>query len=169
MKISLFVVLAVFLVAGALISAGCTSPTQAEISTIDTTATATTAPVTTVETTAVAVTTTYEAVTPLPSAQYIDLQISKDRTNGKITLLYNGGPGQQITQSVRMKVTREDGTVSDQLMNGGGTPNVGSTIVVPSSRTGTDHCEVWVTSAGKVYKVMDEEVSSPNPYATTSS
>lgn len=168
MKYPLFVVLAVFLVAGALMAAGCTSPTQADIGTIDTTTPVTTVPVTTVETTTVAATATLESVTPLPSAQYVDLQLSKDRTNGKITLLYNGGPGQQITQSVRMKMTREDGTVSDQLMSGGGTPNIGATIIVQGTRGGTDHCEVWVTSAGKVYKIMDEQVASLNPYATTS-
>ena len=50
-------------------------------------------------------------------------------------------------------------------MNGGGQLTTGSTIVVQGTRNGTDHCEVWVTSAGKVYKVIDQNISSLNPYA----
>jgi len=169
MKISLIAASCIALVFCALLAAGCTSPTQADIKTIDTTVPTTTEPVTTVETTVVAVTTTLESIVPLPSAQYVDLELSKDRTNSKITLLYNGGAGQQVTQTVRMKVTLADGSVVDQLMSGGGTPDTGATIIVQGTRNGSDRCEVWVTSAGKVYKIIDENKATLNPYATTSS
>ncbi|MFA6362340.1 hypothetical protein [Methanoregula sp.] len=135
--------------------AGCTSPTQAEIKPIDTTVTATVVPETLV--TVVETTTTLESIVPLPANLYVDVRLTKDRPTSKIHMLYNGGNGEIFVQSVRLKVTRSDGTVTDQLLDGGNQPKRGDEMVVVGTRTG-DHCEVWVTTAGKVYKIIDEDL-----------
>jgi hypothetical protein len=137
--------------------AGCTSPTQAEIKPVVTTV-ATTVPATT--TPVAEVTTTFESVVALPSNLMVDLELTKDRPTGEITLLYNGGSGEQLIQSVRMRVTLPDGTVTDQLMNNGGQLYRGSQLVIQGTRSGSDHCEVWVTTAGKVYKTVDQNVTA---------
>ncbi|MFA5236985.1 MAG: hypothetical protein WC362_03925 [Methanoregula sp.] len=134
--------------------AGCTSPTQAQIQPVDTTV-VTTVPVTTA--TVVETTTTLESVVPLPSNLEVDLQLTKDRPTSKIHLLYNGGKGAIYVQSVRMKVTRSDGTVTDELMDGGIQPKVGDELIIQGTRTG-DQCEVWVTTSGKAYKIIDENL-----------
>jgi hypothetical protein len=136
--------------------AGCTSPTQAEIKPVATTV-ATTVPVTT--TTVAEVTTTFESVVALPPNLMVDLVLSKDRPTSQIHLLYNGGPGEIFVQTVRMKVTRSDGTVTDELMDGGNQPKRGDELIIQGTNTG-DHCEVWVTTAGKVYKVIDQDLYS---------
>lgn len=135
--------------------AGCTSPTQAEIKPVETPV-PTTLPVETTETVA-APAITLESVVPLPANLYVDLRLSKDRPTSKIHLLYNGGKGEIFVQSVRMKVTRSDGTVSDELLVGGNQPRRGDELIVQGTRTG-DRCEVWVTTSGKVYKVIDQNL-----------
>jgi len=134
--------------------AGCTSPTQAQIQPVDTAVT-TSVPETTA--TVVETTTTLESVVPLPAEMYVDLQLTKDRPTSSIHLLYNGGKGEIFVQSVRMKVTRSDGTVTDELLDGGIRPKRGDELVVQGTRTG-DHCEVWVTTSGKIYKVIDQNL-----------
>ena len=152
----------IVLVACALM-AGCTSPTQAEIKPVDTPVVTTTVPTTTQ--TPVPTATTIDAVVPLPSKYSVDLHLDKDRPTGKITLTLNGGPGMLATQKVEMKCTLADGSVNDQYMNGGGQLTIGSTIVIQGTRDGSDHCQVWVTSAGKIYKVIDQNAATPNPYS----
>ncbi|MFZ0005150.1 MAG: hypothetical protein WCC86_10100 [Methanoregula sp.] len=143
--------------------AGCTSPTQAQIQPFSTIVT-TQASETTV-TVISAEPTTLEPVSPLPPNQGIYLSLTKDRTNGKITLLCNNGPGLIVTQAIEMKITRADGSVVDEFMNNGGEITSGSEIVVQGTLDGTDHAVVWVTSAGKIYKVIDQDISSINPYS----
>jgi hypothetical protein len=99
---------------------------------------------------------TVEPLRTLPYNQRVDLVLSKDRTNSDITLHYNGG-GAVSVQKIMMRVTRSDGTVEDQYMNGGKTPNQGDEIVIRGTR-GSDRCEVYVTSAGTTYKVKDESL-----------
>ncbi len=136
--------------------AGCTSPTQAEIKPVATTvATTVPAPITTVA----EVTTTFESVVSLPPNMMVNLVLSKDRPTSQIHLLYNGGTGEIFVQNVRMKVTRSDGTVTDELMDGGNQPKRGDELIVQGTKTG-DHCEVWVTTAGKIYKVIDQDLYS---------
>jgi hypothetical protein len=105
------------------------------------------------------VTTTFESVVALPPNLMVDLVLSKDRPTSQIHLLYNGGPGEIFVQTVRMKVTRSDGTVTDELMDGGNQPKRGDELIIQGTNTG-DHCEVWVTTAGKVYKVIDQDLYS---------
>jgi hypothetical protein len=137
--------------------AGCTSPTQAEIRPVETVAGATTPTV--AQTSPAAPVTTVEPVVTLPPAQFVDLQVTKDRPTSKIHLLYNGGPGEFALQAIRMRVTQSDGTVTDQYMDNGNQPRGGDELVLPGSR-GSDHVEVWVTSAGKIYKIIDQQLMS---------
>lgn len=125
-----------------------------------------TPPVTTVPTTeiptpaltAVVTTATPEALRTLPPEQAVDLQLSKDRTYSDITLHYNGGKGLMFVQKIMMRVTRPDGTVEEQYMRDGRKPQQGDEIVIHGTPRGSDRCEVYVTSAGTVYKVKDESL-----------
>jgi hypothetical protein len=134
--------------------AGCTSPTQAEIKPVATPVT-TTVSATTPQVTEV--TTTFESVVSLPSNLMVALVLSKDRPTSQIHLLYNGGPGEIFVQNVTLKVTRSDGTVTTQVMDGGLQPKIGDELIVTGTRTG-DRCEVWVATAGNVYKVIDKNL-----------
>jgi hypothetical protein len=102
-------------------------------------------------------TSTPEHLQTLPPGQQVDLQLTKDRTYSEIHLLYNGGGGEMFIQSVRMRVTRPDGQVIEQVMSNGKKPGRGDEIVVQGTR-GSDRCEVYVTSAGTTYKVKDESL-----------
>ncbi len=101
------------------------------------------------------------AATPAPAATTAPVptstQLTKDRTYSEIHLLYNGGGGEMFVQSVRMRVTRPDGQVIEQVMSNGKKPGRGDEIVVQGTR-GSDRCEVYVTSAGTTYKVKDESL-----------
>jgi len=145
----MFLITAVIL-AVALACAGCTGEKQVPSTTVPTTATV--VPVTTVTTIP---TTSIEAIQTLPPAQNIDLDLSKDRVYSTITLTYQGGGGEMFTNKVEMRVTLSTGEVTDYVMDNGAKPKRGDTIEAKGSR-GSDRCEVYVTSAGIRYKVLDE-------------
>jgi len=152
------IILAAFatLVCCALI-AGCTSPTQAVITPVETTVvTLFTTPTPTPSVTPVP---SLDLVATLPSGQFVDLQLTKDRTNSEIHLLFNGGKGEVFVQNIRMKVTRSDGTIIDQYMDDGQSPKRGDELVIGGTR-GSDRCEVYVTTGNKIYKVMDQPLLS---------
>jgi hypothetical protein len=150
------IILATFiLIAFCALIAGCTSPTQAVINPPETPQlTPTAAPTITVTPVP-----SLDLVTTLPEEQYVDLQLTKDRTNSEIHLLFNGGKGEVFVQNIRMKVTRSDGTVIDQYMDDGQRPRRGDELVIGGTR-GSDRCEVYVTTGNKVYKVMDQPLLS---------
>ena len=96
------------------------------------------------------------AVETLPPEQYVDLVLSKDRTDSTIHLLYNGGKGEVFVQNIMMQVTRSDGQVSQEYMNDGARkPQRGDELVMDGTR-GSDQVVVYLTSAGKTYKVIDQ-------------
>jgi hypothetical protein len=138
------------------LAAGCTSPTQAEIK-------PETTPVTIPETTVPVTTATEVVVTPapldtLPAEQYVDIQVSKERPDYTLHLLYNGGKGEGNVLNVLMKATLSDGTVVEKYLNDGQRqPRRGDEIIIQGTR-GSDHVEVFVTSVGRTYKVIDEEL-----------
>jgi len=151
MKSPLFLLTAFVLVLCALL-AGCTSPTQAEIKPVDI-LTPIPSPVTSSIATVVA---TPLAVDTLPPEQFVDLQLTKERPDFSLHLLYNGGKGELFVQNIMMKVTRSDGQVIQQYLNDGQRkPRRGDELVIQGSR-GNDRVEVFVTSAGKTYKVIDK-------------
>jgi len=151
MKSPLFLLTAFVLVLCAL-SAGCTNPTQAEIKPVDI-PTPFPSPVTSSIATVVA---TPIAVDTMPPEQFVDLQLTKERPDFSLHLLYNGGKGELFVQNIMMKVTRSDGQVIEQYLNDGQRkPRRGDELVIQGSR-GNDRVEVFVTSAGKTYKAIDK-------------
>ena len=139
--------------------AGCTSPTQAEIRPAAVTAGPAPATPPTPAATAVSLPV---AVETLPVEQYVSLELSKERPDSTIHLLYNGGKGEIFVQNVMMRVTRSDGQVTEQYLNGGSRkPQRGDELVMQGTR-GSDRAEVFVTSAGRTYKIIDTPLALPN-------
>lgn len=144
------------------LSAGCTSPTQVEINPPGTTATptATTLPPATSPSTATVISTPL-AVETLPSEQTVDIVVYKQRPDATIHLVYNGGMGEIFVQNVMMRVTRSDGQVNEHYLNDGTRkPRRGDELVMDGTR-GTDRVVVFLTSAGKTYKIFDEPLANP--------
>jgi hypothetical protein len=140
--------------------AGCTSPTDAKIKPLETTvptppAATTTAP------TASTVVSIPQAVETLPPGQEVDIQIEKQRPDASIHLIFNGGKGENYVQDIMMRVTRSDGTVEEQYVNNGARmPRRYDELVMEGSR-GVDQVAVFITSAGKTYKIVDKPLASP--------
>jgi hypothetical protein len=134
--------------------AGCTSPTGAGITA------ATTIPTSspTIPTSGVTVMPTPIPVETLPAEQAVDLVLSKQRPDSSIHLLFNGGKGEVFVQNIMMKVTLSNGQVIQQYMNDGNRkPRRGDELVVEGTR-GTDLVQVYITSAGKTYKIKEESL-----------
>ena len=155
------ILVAVAVLACCALIAGCTSPTAAEIKPVETTVTmpSSTITITSVPTSAPTPVATIDLVVTMPPEQFVDLQLTKDRTNGEIHLLYNGGKGEIYVQKIQMRITLSDGTVINQYMDDGDKPRRGDELIIPGTR-GSDRCEVYVTTGGKVYKIMDQQIMS---------
>jgi hypothetical protein len=154
MKISLVMLAVPGLIFCALF-AGCTSPTGAEIQPAGT-ALITQPP--TLATSGIAVIPTPLPVETLPAEQDVDLVLSKQRPDSSIHLLYNGGKGEVFVQNIMMKVTLSNGNVVQQYMNDGNRkPRRGDELVIEGTR-GTDLVQVYLTSAGRTYKVREESL-----------
>ena len=82
--------------------AGCSSPSEAVITPVETTVPQTMPVAVTSLPTPVA---TLDLVVTLPPEQFVDLQLTKDRTDSTIHLLYNGGKGEVFVQAIRMVAT----------------------------------------------------------------
>ncbi|MFA4877266.1 MAG: hypothetical protein WC586_07600 [Methanoregula sp.] len=138
--------------------AGCTSPTGTVIIPVETPSLS---PVPTASVTTPAVTVTPVAVDTLPPEQFVDLQLTKERPDASIHLLFNGGKGEIVVNNIVMRVTRSDGQVIESTMNDGTRkPRRGDELVIQGTR-GNDRAEVFLTSAGKTYKVLDQPVVTP--------
>jgi hypothetical protein len=152
MKLTIMVFAVFGLVLCSLI-AGCTTPVQTAITPAETTV-----PIATpgISTAVLTVVSTPVAVETLPAEQFVDLELSKQRPDSTIHLLYNGGKGEVFVQNVMMKVTRSDGQVIQQYMNDSNRkPRRGDELVIEGTR-GSDQVVVYLTSAGKTYKVIDK-------------
>lgn len=140
------------------LSAGCASPTQAEIKPLETIIPV---PLVTTSPTTVTLISTPAAVTTLPAEQYVDIQVEKQRPDATIHLLYNGGKGEIFVQNVMMRVTRSDRTVEEKFLNDGTRkPRRGDELVIEGTRS-VDQVAVFLTSAGKTYKIFDKSLASP--------
>jgi len=133
------------------LSAGCTSPTEAGfIDQVTLSPTPTSSAVTTM-TTALP-----EPLATLPAGQEVDIQVTKERPDYTLHLIYNGGKGEITVQQILMRATLSDGTVTEQYLNNNERkPRRGDEIVIKGSR-GSDRVEVFVTSGGQMYKVFDD-------------
>ena len=159
MKCTIILVAALGLVLCAL-SAGCTSPTQAEIKPLETTV-PTPPPATPPSTSTATVVSTPLAVETLPAGQNVDIQIEKQRPDATIHLLYNGGEGEMFVQNVMMRVTRSDGQVEEQYLNDKTRkPRRGDELVMAGTR-GSDQVVVFLTSSGKTYRIFDKPLELP--------
>jgi outer membrane cobalamin receptor len=158
MKITPILLAAAVLVVCAL-SAGCTSPTQVEISPAETTVVTTQPPST--STASVTVVSTPLAIETLPAEQSVDIVVYKQRPDATIHLVYNGGMGEIFVQNVMMRVTGSDGQVNERYLNDGTRkPRRGDELVMDGTR-GSDRVAVFLTSAGKTYKIYDEPLANP--------
>ena len=137
-----------------ILSAGCTSPTQVQIP-VEVTPT----PLPTV--TPIPYTTTVikpVAVETLPPEQIVDIRVTKERPDASIHILYNGGKGEMFLQSILVVVNRSDGKVIERSMNDNTRkPRRGDELVIEGTR-GSDLVTVYLTSAGKVYKFIEEPI-----------
>jgi hypothetical protein len=135
--------------------AGCTSPTQAEIKPAVTTVPT---PPPTLSTSVATVVSTPLPVETVPSEQDVALVLSKQRPDSSIHLLYNGGKGEVFVQNIMMKVTLSNGKVVQQYMNDGNRkPRRGDELVIEGTR-GSDLVQVYITTAGRTYKVREESL-----------
>jgi hypothetical protein len=97
-------------------------------------------------------------VETLPPEQAVDLVLSKQRPDSSIHLLYNGGKGEVFVQNIMMKVTLSDGRVIQQYMNDGNRkPRRLDELVIEGTRE-SDFVQVYITSAGRTYKVKEESL-----------
>jgi hypothetical protein len=152
MKLTI-IVFAVFGLVLCSLIAGCTSPNQTAVTPVETPVPTSTPGISTAVLTVVS---TPVAVETLPAEQFVDLELSKQRPDSTIHLLYNGGKGEVFVQNIMMKVTRSDGQVIQQYMNDSNRkPRRGDELVIEGTR-GSDQVVVYLTSAGKTYKVIDK-------------
>ena len=97
-------------------------------------------------------------VETLPAEQDVALVLSKQRPDSSIHLLYNGGKGEVFVQNIMMKVTLSNGQVIQQYMNDGNRkPRRGDELVIEGTRS-ADFVQVYLTSAGRTYKVKEESL-----------
>ena len=135
---------------------GCTSPTASELKPAET-PTPTPAP-STLSTSVATVVATPKAIETLPAEQFVDLELSKQRPDSSIHLLYNGGKGEVYVQNVLLKVTLSSGEIVEKYLNDGNRkPRRGDEVVIDGTR-GSDRAEVFVTTAGRTYKIKDENL-----------
>jgi hypothetical protein len=159
MKYTIILVAALGLVLCAL-SAGCTSPTQAEIKPQETTV-PTLPMVTSTSSSTSTVVSTPVAVETLPAGQNVNIHVEKQRPDATIHLLYNGGEGEMFVQNIMMRVTRSDGQVEEQYLNDKTRkPRRGDELVIAGTR-GTDQVVVFLTSSGKTYRIFDKPLVLP--------
>ncbi len=101
------------------------------------------------------------AVETLPAEQLVDVQVYKQRPDATIHLIYNGGRGEIFADNVLMRVTLSTGQVEEQYLNDGTRkPRRGDELVIAGTR-GTDQVAVFLTSAGRTYKIYDMPLANP--------
>jgi hypothetical protein len=143
------------------LSAGCTSPTQAEIKPLETTISTPPPQTTSASSSTATVVSTPVAVETLPAGQDVNIQVEKQRPDATIHLLYNGGEGEMFVQNIMMRVTRSDGVVEEQYLNDKTRkPRRGDELVMAGTR-GSDQVVVFLTSSGKTYRIYDKPLVLP--------
>lgn len=91
----------------------------------------------------------------VPPGTEVQVQVNKNNSNGAITFLFSGGPGQKVVRSVDVKVIRGDGTVLSGTLK----PVSLDEVVLQGTRGGTDRVEVSVTYlSGNVYTIIDRQI-----------
>jgi hypothetical protein len=153
------VLLTTFVLMVCVLFAGCTSPTDAKIKPFETTVPAP-SPATTSSSTSTVVSTPLSLET-LPYEQNVGIHVEKQRPDATIHLIYTGGSGADNVWNIMMRVTRSDGTVEEKYLNDGTRrPRLNDELVIDGTR-GVDQVAVFLTSAGKTYKIFDKPLAYP--------
>jgi hypothetical protein len=153
------VLLTTFVLMVCVLFAGCTSPTDAKIKPFETTVPAP-SPATTSSSTSTVVSTPISLET-LPYEQNVGIHVEKQRPDATIHLIYTGGSGADNVWNIMMRVTRSDGTVEEKYLNDGTRrPRLNDELVMDGTR-GIDQVAVFLTSAGKTYKIFDKPLAYP--------
>jgi hypothetical protein len=154
------VLLATFVLMVCVLFAGCTSPTEAKIIPLETPV-PTPPPTTTTSPSTSTVVSTPLSVETLPYEQNVDIHVEKQRPDASIHLIFNGGIGEDNVWNIMMRVTRSDGTVEEKYLNDGiRRPRPYDELVMDGTR-GVDQVAVFLTSAGKTYKIFDKPLAYP--------
>jgi hypothetical protein len=139
--------------------AGCTSPTDAKIKPSETTVLTPHPTITSPSTSTVV--STPKTVETLPFEKSVNILVEKQRPDASIHLIYTGGQGEDDVQNIMMRVTRSDGIVEEKyLIDGTRRPRPYDELVIDGTRS-IDQVEVFVTSAGKTYKIFDKLLAYP--------
>jgi hypothetical protein len=141
------------------LSAGCTSPTEARIKPYGTPA-PTTLPTTTSSSTSTIVSTP-QSIETLPYEQNVGINVAKQRPDASIHLIFYGGNGEDYVQNIMMRVTHPDGTIEEKYLNDGMRKPRPYDELVMDGTHGVDHVAVFLTSLGKTYKMFDKPVAYP--------
>jgi hypothetical protein len=150
---------AISIVAVCMLSAGCTSPTEARIKPYGTTIPA--ALPTSSSTSATTVVVTPSSEETLPYEQRVNIEVQKQRPDASIHMIFLGGKGEDYVQNMMLRVTRSDGTVEEKYLNDRTRrPRPYDELVMDGSR-GAGQVAVFLTSLGKTYKIYDKPVAYP--------
>jgi len=140
--------------------AGCTSPSEARIRPFETPVLPIPSPIIITSSTSTVVSTP-QALETLPYEQTVDIDVTKQRPDATIHLIFNGGIGEEYVQSIMMRVTRPDGTVEEKyITDGTRKPRPYDELVMEGTR-GVDQVAVFITSLGKTSKIFDQPLSYP--------
>jgi hypothetical protein len=141
------------------LSSGCTSPTEARIKPYGTSV-PTPVPTAT-STSSSTVVSTPQSIETLPYEQNVNIEVTKQRPDASVHMIFLGGKGEDFVQNIMVRVTRSDGTVEEKYLNDGiRKPRSYDELVIDGSR-GVDQVAVFLTSLGKTYKIYDKPVAYP--------
>lgn len=154
-------ILITLILTGCVVLAGCTgSPPPVQPATPSPTPTPepTTIPPTPEETPAVVPTSEYSIfdgpVTQPPAELEVSVSARKDPVYNQITVVFDGGKGQQLLQSISVRVTTSDGIVTEQPLP----PNRGAEIEFAGSK-GVDRVQVAAYyKNGASYLILNQNV-----------
>ncbi|MDH7491189.1 MAG: zinc-ribbon domain-containing protein [Methanolinea sp.] len=103
-----------------------------------------------------------EPLTPVPTETVpagteVVVQVSKNPSNGEITFIFSGGPGQKVVRSIETNVVTEKGLTYQGSLK----PVILDEITLPGTRGGTDHVRVKVTYlSGNTYTIIDRSLGT---------
>jgi len=94
----------------------------------------------------------------MPANIAVSVTVGEKDYLGNIPVTFNGGPGQGNVQSLRVTLTRVDGSTETESLgsNKGDTVSLSGTRGTGSNAGESDRVEVWVSmNNGQTYKIAD--------------
>ncbi|MDD4127575.1 MAG: hypothetical protein PHV39_07810 [Methanomicrobium sp.] len=93
------------------------------------------------------------ATDKIPSNLAVSVDAIKDPLSGKVTVMFQGGPGQYMTENLNVKIYLSTGDVIERDI----TPDVNSEAVFNEGTKGSDRVVVVASfQNGESYKIFDE-------------